>query len=551
MRAARSSDHACDAVIIGAGHNGLVCAAYLAAAGLRVTVLERRAVAGGAAVTEEFHPGFRNSVAAYTVSLLNSRIIADLELARYGLRILERRLANFLPTEDGRYLEVGPGRTAEAVARFSARDAARLESYSRRLEAIADVLRELVLQAPPNVCQGSWREALPELLSAVRLGGRLRRLDMPLRRELLGLFAGSAGQYLDDWFESDPIKAVYGFDGIVGHYASPYSPGTAYVLLHHAFGEVNGHKGSWGQPLGGMGAITQAMARCCAARGVELRLACPVREVLMEGQRAVGVRTESGETVRAAVVIANVNPKLLYLKLLDPGILPADFRERIKHWRCGSGTFRMNVALAELPQFSCLPGRSPADHHTAGIILAPTLAYMEQAYFDARTRGWSRRPIIELVIPSTLDDTLAPPGAHVASLFCQHVAPSLPDGQSWDAHREAVADLMIDTVAAYAPNFKRAVLGRQIFSPLDLERTFGLIGGDIFHGALSLDQIFSARPMLGHARYRGPLPGLYMCGSGTHPGGGVTGAPGHNAAREILTDLRGRRSAARLFAARR
>ena len=551
MRAARSSDHACDAVIIGAGHNGLVCAAYLAAAGLRVTVLERRAVAGGAAVTEEFHPGFRNSVAAYTVSLLNPRIIADLELARYGLRILERRLANFLPTEDGRYLEVGPGRTAEAVARFSARDAARLESYSRRLEAIAGVLRELVLQAPPNVCQGSWREALPELLSAVRLGGRLRRLDMPLRRELLGLFAGSAGQYLDGWFESDPIKAVYGFDGIVGHYASPYSPGTAYVLLHHAFGEVNGHKGSWGHPLGGMGAITQAMARCCAARWVELRLACPVREVLVEGQRAAGVRTESGETVRAAVVIANVNPKLLYLQLLDPGILPADFRERIEHWRCGSGTFRMNVALAELPQFSCLPGRSPADHHTAGIILAPTLAYMEQAYFDARTRGWSRRPIIELVIPSTLDDTLAPPGAHVASLFCQHVAPSLPDGQSWDAHREAVADLMIDTVAAYAPNFKRAVLGRQIFSPLDLERTFGLIGGDIFHGALSLDQIFSARPMLGHARYRGPLPGLYMCGSGTHPGGGVTGAPGHNAAREILTDLRGRRSAARVFAARR
>lgn len=531
-----------DALIIGAGHNGLVCAAYLAAAGLRVTVLERRPVVGGAAVTEEFHPGFRNSVAAYTVSLLNPKVIADLELSRYGLRILERRLANFLPTEDGRYLKVGSDCTAAEVARFSAHDAACLGEYGRRLEAIADVLRELVLLAPPDVRQGSWREALPELLSAARLAGRLRRLDMPLRRDLLTLFAGSAGDYLDSWFESDPIKAVYGFDGVVGHYASPYSPGTAYVLLHHAFGEVNGHKGSWGHAVGGMGAITQAMARCCTARGVEVRLSSPVSEVLVEGGRAVGARTEAGEVLRAGAVIANVNPKLLYLKLLDPELLPADFKERIGRWRCGSGTFRMNVALSELPQFSCLPGHSMGDHHTAGIILAPTLAYMEQAYFDARTSGWSQRPIIELVIPSTLDDTLAPSGAHVASLFCQHVAPQLPDGQSWDTHREAVADLMVSTVDAYAPNFKRAVVGRQILSPLDLERTFGLVGGDIFHGELSLDQMFSARPMLGHARYRGPLPGLYMCGAGTHPGGGVTGAPGHNAAREILADLRGARS---------
>jgi phytoene dehydrogenase-like protein len=540
MRGASSTGRTRDAVIIGAGHNGLVCAAYLAAAGLRVTVLERRALAGGAAVTEEFHPGFRNSVAAYTVSLLNPRVIADLKLAQYGLRIIERRMANFLPTADGRYLQVGPGRTQAEVARFSARDAVRIEAYSRRLEAIADVLRALVLQAPPNVSQGTWREALPELLSTVRLGARLRRLDLPLRRELLALVAGSAGDYLDGWFESDPIKAVYGFDGVVGHYASPYAAGTAYVLLHHAFGEVNGRKGTWGHALGGMGAITAAMARCCCARGVELRLSSPVREVLLEGGRAVGVRTEAGATIRARVVVANVNPKLLYLKLLDPGALPTDFRERIERWRCGSGTFRMNVALAELPEFSCLPGRQPGDHHTAGIILAPTLGYMERAYFDARVHGWSRRPIIELVIPSTLDDSLAPPGAHVASLFCQHVAPQLPDGQSWDTHREALADLMIDTVTGYAPNFKRAVLGRQIFTPLDLERTFGLVGGDIFHGALSLDQIFSARPMLGHARYRGPLPGLYLCGSGAHPGGGVTGAPGHNAAREILADLRPR-----------
>jgi len=535
---ARRGDGSCDALIIGGGHNGLVCAAYLAGAGLKVTVLERRAVVGGAAVTEEFHPGFRNSVAAYTVSLLNPKVIRDLDLAGHGLRIVERRCANFLPTADGGYLLTGEGRTQAEVARFSARDAARLPEYAERLEAVADVLRELALTTPPNVLEGSWRAALPELVRAARVGGRLRRLDMSSRRELLALFAMSAGDYLDNWFESEPLKAVYGFDGIVGNYASPYTAGSAYVLLHHVFGEVNGKRGAWGHAIGGMGAITQAMARAATARGALIRVSSAVREVLVEGDRAVGVLTESGESLRAAAVISNLNPKLLYLDMFAPEALPPEFREHISHWRCGSGTFRMNVALAELPDFSCLPGRAPADHHTAGIIIAPTLAYMERAYFDARTHGWSRAPIIELVIPSTLDDTLAPRGKHVASLFCQHVAPQLPAGESWDTHREAVADLMIDTVNAYAPNFKAAVLGRQIMSPLDLERTFGLIGGDISHGTLSLDQLFCARPMLGYGNYRGPLQGLYMCGAGTHPGGGVTGAAGHNAAREILSDFR-------------
>jgi phytoene dehydrogenase-like protein len=370
----------------------------------------------------------------------------------------------------------------------------------------------------------------------------LRKLDLDLRRELLRLFASSAGDYLDGWFESDPIKAVYGFDGIVGNYASPYTPGSAYVLLHHVFGEVNGKKGVWGHAIGGMGAITQAMARAAAERGVDIRLRSPVREIIVERGRAVGAVTQAGESVRAKAVVSNLNPKLLYQQLLDPGVLSAQFRERIDQWRCGSGTFRMNVALSELPDFRCKPGKQLADHHTAGIIMAPTLHYMEQAYFDARSFGCSKRPIVEMLIPSTVDDSLAPPGRHVASLFCQHVAPQWPNGESWDAHRERVADLMIDTVNGYAPNFKAAVLGRQIMSPLDLERTFGLIGGDIFHGALQLDQLFSARPMLGHADYRGPLPGLYMCGSGTHPGGGVTGAPGHNAAREILRDFRRRRA---------
>jgi phytoene dehydrogenase-like protein len=527
-----------DVVIIGGGHNGLVCAAYLAAAGLKVTVLERRSVVGGAAVTEEFHPGFRNSVAAYTVSLLNPKIIRDLNLPRHGLRIVERKLANFLPLDETRYLQVGAGRTAQEVAKFSARDAGRLDAYGERLEAIADVLRDMVLETPPNVTAGSWLQALPELLRSARLGKRVAKLDLPMRRELLDLFVKSAGDYLDSWFESAPIKAAYGFDGIVGNYASPYAGGSAYVLLHHVFGEVNGKKGAWGHAIGGMGAITQAMAKAAAARGVEIRVAAPVREVLVEAGRAVGVVTEKGEAIRARSVVSNLNPKLLYGSLIDAAVLPQDFRERISRWRCGSGTFRMNVALSELPDFKALPGRAVADHHTAGIIMAPSLAYMEQAYLDAKAGGWSKRPIVEMLIPSTLDDTLAPAGQHVASLFCQHVAPVLPNDASWDAHREEVADLMIDLVNSHAPNFKASVLGRQIMSPLDLERTFGLIGGDIFHGALSLDQLFSARPMLGHGDYRGPLRGLYMCGSGTHPGGGVTGAPGHNAAREIIADFR-------------
>ncbi len=525
-----------DVLIIGGGHNGLVCAFYLARAGLKVKILERRSVVGGAAVTEEFHPGFRNSVASYTVSLLNPKVAGDMDLAARGLRIMERKVANFLPLSDREYLLTGEGRTASEVARFSARDAERLDAYGQRLDAIADVLRGLMLETPPNVTQGGWRAALPELLKGAGLGRRLAGLDMTGRRDLLALFSQSAGDYLDGWFESEPIKACFGFDGVVGNYASPYTPGSAYVLLHHVFGEVNGKKGAWGHAIGGMGAITQAMARACLAHGVEILTDAAVAEVLTEKGRAVGVVTVAGRAVRARVVVSNLHPKLLFKTMVDPAVLPTDFKERIDCYRSGSGTFRMNVALSELPCFTCLP--DAGDHMTAGIIMAPSLAYMDRAFMDARSSGWSKAPIVEMLIPSTLDDSLAPAGRHVASLFCQHVAPILSGGRSWDDHREEVADLMIATVDAHAPGFKASVLGRQINSPLDLERTFGLVGGDIFHGKLELDQLFSARPVLGHGAYRGPLPGLYMCGAGTHPGGGVTGAPGHNAAREILKDLR-------------
>jgi phytoene dehydrogenase-like protein len=523
-----------DVVIIGAGHNGLTCAAYLGMAGLRVKVVERRKVVGGAAVTEEFHPGFRNSVAAYTVSLLNPQIISDLKLSDHGLKIVERRAQNFLPAPDGSYLLTGEGRTKTSVAKLSQRDADKIDAFNRELEVIADVLRAFVLRAPPNLVEGFGAGAIREAFNAVGTANILRRLTLEQQRSLLDLFTRSAGEMLDDVFESDLVKSLYGFDAIVGNYASPYAAGSAYVMLHHAFGEVNGKKGVWGHAIGGMGAITEAMARAAGRHGVDIGLDAGVREVVVERDRAVGVILDNGETVRAKYVVSGVNPKLLYTRLVAADALPEEFLNRIKNWRNGSGTFRMNVALNALPSFTALPGTG--DHLSAGIIIAPSLNYMDRAWRDARAHGWSREPVVEVLIPSTLDDTLAPEGQHVASLFCQHVAPQLPDGRSWDDHREEVADLMIATVDKYAPGFAASVIGRQVLSPLDLERQFGLLGGDIFHGALTLNQLFSARPMLGHADYRGPLKGLYHCGSGAHPGGGVTGAPGHNAAQVILRD---------------
>jgi len=530
-----------DAVVIGGGHNGLTCAAYLAGGGLSVCVLERRTVLGGAAVTEEFHPGFRNSTASYTVSLLDPKVIRDLRLAQHGLSVIERPFANFLPLPDGGYLKVGGGleATQAEIAKYSSRDAQRLTGYFAMLDRVAGVLRGLLLATPPNVGGG-----VPAMLDAWKAAKRFRALDLAGQRDVLDLFTKSAAEVLDHWFESSPIKAALGFDAVVGNFASPYTPGSAYVLLHHVFGEVNGKRGQWGHARGGMGAITHAMAKECAARGVKLCTGAPVARVIVAGGRAAGVLLASGEVVRARRVVANVNPKLLFEQLVAPEHLPDDFRARIAGYRCGSGTFRMNVALSELPDFTVLPGRNAQPHHASGIVIAPSLAYMERAYFDARTHGWSAAPIVEVLLPSVVDEGLAPPGMHVASLFCQHVHPELPKvmpGRTWDDAREEVADLMIDTVNRVAPNFRASVVGRRALTPLDLEREFGLTGGDIFHGALALDQLFAARPILGHADYRAPLRGLYLCGAGAHPGGGVTGIPGHNAAREILKDARWRR----------
>lgn len=520
-----------DALIIGAGHNGLVCAFYLARAGLKVRLLERRDVVGGAAVTEEFHPGFRNSVASYTVSLLQPQVTADMRLAEHGYRVIERPISNFLPQADGGYLKLGGGlaRTQAEFRKFSAADAETLPAYYDALETVAEVLRGLALKAPPNV-GGGWRTLLDGALQGRGLG----KLSLEQKRDVLDLFTKSATSFLGQWFESEAVKAAFGFDAVVGNYASPDTPGSAYVQLHHVFGEVNGKKGAWGHSVGGMGTITQIMAKVCRELGVEISLESPVQQVLVDGNRVAGVRLESGEEIAATRVIANVGPKILYDRMFAACDLAADFRRRMKGFKAGSGTFRMNVALSALPRFACLP--EPGEHHQSGIILAPTLDYMDRAFLDAKQFGWSKKPIVEILIPSTVDDTLAPAGQHVASLFCQQFAPELPDGRDWDAEEDAAADTIIDTVEQHAPGFRAAILGRQVLSPKGLERKFGLAGGDIMHGNMTLDQLWCARPVLGHGNYRGPVGGLYMCGAGAHPGGGVTGAPGHNCAQAVIGD---------------
>ncbi|WP_197685123.1 phytoene desaturase family protein [Allosphingosinicella indica] len=518
-----------DILIIGAGHNALTCAFYLASRGMKVTMLEARSVVGGAAVTEEFHPGFRNSTASYTVSLLNPKVIADMRLYDHGLNVVLRKIDNFLPTQGADYLLSGrEGLTKREIARHSPKDAENYDAYAASLEGVVRILREWLLRAPPNAGGG-----VADILAALKLGSGVRGMGIEDQRHLLDFFTKSAADILERYFSHDLVQALFGFDAVVGHFGSPWTPGSAYVLLHHVFGEAAGVDGAWGHAIGGMGAITQAMAKAAREKGVEIILDAPVSEIIVERGRAAGA-VAGGKTYRAKGVAAGVNPRLLFGSLLPQGAVAPEIDRRMAGWASESATFRMNVALSELPRFTSLP--EPGDHLTAGIIMAPSLTYMDRAYVDAKRDGFSTEPIVEMLIPSTLDDSLAPAGSHVASLFCQHFRYDVPGG--WDARREEAADRIIDTVDAYAPGFKASVIGRLALSPLDLERRFGLVGGDIFHGKMGLDQLFSARPMLGHADYRMPLPGLYLCGSGAHPGGGVTGAPGHNAAAAILKDRR-------------
>jgi phytoene dehydrogenase-like protein len=519
-----------DAIVIGAGHNGLTCAYYLAKKGLKVAVLERAATVGGAAVTDEFLPGYRNSAAAYTVSLLNPKIIRDMELERHGLKVVLRKTDNFLPGENGYLLAGRQELTRNEIARHVKSDGEAYDRYMAELAVVVPLIQKWLLRAPPEI--GGGASGWPKML---QLGRDVMGMSLAEKRVLHDYATRSAGDILDKHFKGDLAKALFGFDGVVGNFASPYTPGTAYVLLHHLFGEAAGVPGAWGHAIGGMGSITQAMARAAREAGADILLGHPVEEVIVDKGRAAGV-VAGGRAWRARQVVAGVTPKLLFDEMVPRGAVEPEVEQRMTNWKCESATFRMNVALSELPKFTVLPKRG--NHLTAGIIIAPSLAYMDRAFADASRDGWSAQPIVEMLIPSTLDSSLAPRGKHVASLFCQHFRYDLGPGRSWDQEREKAADAVIATVDAHAPGFAKSILGRQIHSPLDLERRFGLTRGDIFHGKMGLDQLFSARPMIGAADYRMPLKGLYLCGSGAHPGGGVTGAPGHNAARAVLADRR-------------
>jgi phytoene dehydrogenase-like protein len=501
-------------------------------------VLERSEQVGGAAVTEEFHPGFRNSVASYTVSLLEPRIAADMGLFRRGLRILPRPMANFAPQIDapGLALHHDPTRTRAAIEMHSRRDAERYAAFLDELASLTRVLKPVMLEPPLNP-YGGWREAGRALqwLRRIRTLARAKRLGAAWN-----LLTGSAGGWLDRWFETDILKGALGFDSIVGHFASPYTPGSGYLLLHHALGEVNGVRGAWGHAVGGMGSITQTMAEAVRDLGADIRCGDAVQSIEVDS-RGVELETRAGARYAARAVAAAIHPQILFARLMQRSDLPADFYERILAWRSESASFRINVALSELPDFACLPGKAAEPHHGAGILISPALEYLDRAYLDARSHGYSRSPVIELLIPSTVDPSLAPKGAHVASLFCQHFARHLPGGRSWADAKTAAVKTIVDTVSAYAPNFRQAIVGLQALSPADLEQRFGLVGGDIFHGQMTLDQLYWARPALGYASYTSPVRGVYLCGAGAHPGGGVSGAPGHNAAHVILRDLTSRR----------
>jgi phytoene dehydrogenase-like protein len=488
-------------------------------------------VVGGAAVTEEFHPGFRNSVYSYSVSLLHPKVIRELALEQHGLEIMERPAGTLsLLNNDHLLLTRDDAQAHAEIARFSRRDADRMQAFESEIAEVALALRALAVQPPPNL-GGGWGD----LLTLLKAGRLFSKLSGQHQSVLVELMTKSLGDYLDMWFEGEALKGVLGLEGVIGNFAEPYQAGTAYVLLHHAFGEVKGRAGAWGIARGGMGAISESMASFARSQGARIETNCPVEKILTDKGRVRGVLTADGRELTANTVAANVHPQTLLQKLLDESLLDDCDQRRIAAYRSHSATFRMNVALSELPRFSSMQGQGEK-HFMGAIEVSPSLNYIQQAYFDARTLGWSKAPVISMQVPSTQDDSLAPPGGHVASLFCQHFQRHLPDGRNWDEVKDTVADQVIATVDQYAPNFRASVVGRQIKSPLDIERDLGMIGGDIFHGALHLDQFYSMRPLPGHAAYKMPVKGVYLCGSGAHPGGGVSGLPGHNAARAILRD---------------
>jgi phytoene dehydrogenase-like protein len=523
-----------DVIVIGGGHNGLTNAAYLARAGKKVLVLERRHVLGGAAVTEEVFPGFKFSVCSYVVSLLRPEIIRDLDLPRHGLEILPLD-GTFTPMPSGDYLwRVNDhGKTHREIARHSKVDAEAYDEFGKAMQAMCRFVKPILSMVPPDPSTLNPRE----LMKLLFLGKRFQGLASEDKYNQVQLMTMSAIDFLDQWFETDVLKATMSASGIIGTFLGVRSPGTAYVLLHHYMGEIDGAFRSWGFARGGTGAISNAIADAAREAGAEIRTEAPIARIIVKGNRAQGVVLQNGDEIYADVISSSVDPRLTFIKFIEESALPTEFLEDVRRYKFRGSSGKVNIALDALPDFKCLPG--PGAHLRGAISISPSVEYMERAYDDAKYGNFSRHPYIDMVIPSLTDPSVAPPGKHVMSCFVQYAPYKLRAGLNWDDQREAFGNAVIDTIAEYAPNFKNIILSKQVLTPLDLERDFGLSEGNIFQGELSLEQLFFLRPVPGYAQFRTPIKNLYMCGSATHPGGGIMGAPGRLAALEILKDVKG------------
>ncbi|HEV3474117.1 MAG TPA: NAD(P)/FAD-dependent oxidoreductase [Actinomycetota bacterium] len=523
-----------DVAVIGGGHNGLVSAAYLARAGLRVIVLERRHLVGGAAVTEEPWPGYKVSTASYVVSLLQPKIVRDLELRRFGYDVIPLDPAYFMPFPDGRSLLLwdDPRRAAEQIATLSRRDADAYLEYHRDLDELADFVRPLLLRVPPRIPLRS----LEDVRAALSLGGHLLRHRRSLAK-VAELMTMSVADFLDRYFTDEAVKGALAPGGVIGIWGGPMSPGSAYVLLHHRMGGAGGIRGAWGFVRGGMGALSESIAASARAAGADIRVDAPVARIETAAGRARRITLEDGTTIAARAVASAIHPRTTFLDLVGEPNLPLDLVREIERYRTRGGSAKVNVALSELPDFIAAPGTEPGPQHPE-FIINPSIPYLERAWDDAKHGSPSERPMLDCVIPTTRDASLAPDGHHILTAFVQYAPYELAGGTWGDAERDALGDRVIETIAEYAPNVKGAVLLREVLTPVDLEKRFGLLGGNIFHGEMAVDQLYSLRPAPQAGAYRTPVRGLYLCGSGTHPGGGVMGAPGHNAAGVILRDLR-------------
>ena len=521
-----------DSIIIGGGHNGLVTAAYLAKAGYKVLVLERREMVGGCSVTEEVWPGYKVSTAAYVNSLFRPEIIRDLELKKHGFEMLPRNPSSFSPFPDGRYLMMGPDPELNhrEISKFSKKDAENLPKYEAMLTRVADFLEPMLTQIPPD----PFRARVSDLWKLGTLGWKFRKLGKDAEAAI-EMLTGAATPILDRWFESDQVKVTLATDAVIGVMASPSMPGTAYVLFHHVMGECNGVRGVWGYVRGGMGALSNAIAASAKQHGAEIRTNSEVSKILVKDGHVGGVVLKDGTEFYAPRVASGVDCNLTFFKFMDPNDLPDDFRQSVAAIDYTSATLKINVCLNELPNFKCLPGSQPGPQHRGTVHICPSMEYIERGYDDAKYGKPSANPILECTMATVVDETLAPPGKHLMSMFIQYAPYKLREG-NWDQIKEQFADRCFDIMNEYAPNFKNAVIARQIISPLDLERTYGLTGGNIFQGSMNLHRMFFMRPTPGYAGYKTPIKGLYLCGAAAHPGGGVMGACGWNAARVMLKD---------------